>query len=187
MYQRIFLYVFRAVIVAAVITGCSSVKPVSTAERFNELVFMAYEQLSENRPHDALSTLKDAIAINKADYHAHMLEALAYEMLSEYESAIDALIVARKLDSEVREIHYNLGNNYFITDNYPAAIRSYGEALSIDDRFSEAYLNRANAYMKMKNYRLALDDYRRYQVLTNGVNANVSLIITKLEELLRKE
>ncbi len=164
-----------------IVTGCATAPHAGSRQRYEELLAAAQDGINAGRPDSALIPLKEAIQLSEADFRVHLLTGVAYEMLRDYKAAIDALLVARSLAPEVKEIPFDLGNNYFALQQYSAAVDSYSGAIRVDPTFAKPYLNRANALINLREVHEALLDYQRYQTLIPSPRADVALMISRLE------
>ncbi len=173
---------FAAAAVALSIAGCAT-SP-RDAQAYEGLLAAAQLAISSNHPDSALPDLQAAIRLNGRDYRPRVLSGTAYEMLHEYSRAARELTVARSLAPGVKEIPFNLGNNYFALGQYPAAIDAYSQAIAVDSTFSKPYLNRANAYLNLQDLGSALRDYKRYQEVAATPREDVALMIGRLEAYL---
>ncbi len=170
-----------ATITLLVVAGCATSQSSRKSQRYENLLVAAKQAMNSSRPDLALLDLKEAIQLSQRDFRAHMLSGVAYEMLHDYDEAIQALLAARSLAPGVKQIPFNLGNNYFALKQYSSAVDAYSQAIAVDPTFSKPYLNRANALVNLGDYRSALRDYRRYQELISVPRADVAQMISRLD------
>lgn len=128
----------------------------------NRLCFDGEKQRLQGNPSQAVSTLKQAIEINKSNSTAMCLLAgilndqNSAEALSYYDSTI-------KLNPKYYLAYRGLGNYYLKVKDYANAEKYYSMALEIDPaRFAPIYKNRGLVRYEQKKLGEAKKDFEKY-------------------------
>jgi tetratricopeptide (TPR) repeat protein len=94
-------------------------------------------------------------AILNANYGAAFLN------LQQMDRAKERLKIALKLDSDLPEAHYFMGNHDYFNFKTSSALRHYSKAIKLKPEYRDALYMRAAAYAEMEEYHLALRDYEK--------------------------
>ena len=93
------------------------------------------------------------------------------------------------MDDSQADVHYNIANAYFLTEQFDDALEHYRRAIALNDSKPESHYNMGNAYCKLGSYQEAVDAYTKAlesdfpaqaQVLYNLGNA--LFLLEKFEE-----
>lgn len=85
----------------------------------------------------------------------------AFLNLNQYDRAEKRIKKALKLDPDLPEAHYFMGNLLYFDFRTSAAMRHYNKAIQLNPAYRDAIYMRAAAYVEMEKYDLALRDYQR--------------------------
>ncbi|MEK6482353.1 tetratricopeptide repeat protein [Catalinimonas sp. 4WD22] len=108
-----------------------------------------------------------ASLIFKNDHKVYYHHADAFQLLGQYDMAIEAYNKAIQLASYEQHVkdfnlyYFNRANIYLKTERFQEAIDDYTKALIIDDWHIASYLNRAIAKYKSKNLSEACQDWEK--------------------------
>lgn len=105
--------------------------------------------------YERAETLQKESALLNANYGAAFLN------LKQMDEAKDRLKTALKLDSDLPEAHYFMGNLDYFNFRTSAALRHYSKAIELKPEYRDALYMRAAAYAEMEEYSLALRDYEK--------------------------
>jgi len=105
--------------------------------------------------YDRAESLQKESALLNANYGAAFLN------LKQMDKAKDRLKTALKLDSDLPEAHYFMGNLNYFNFKTGAALRHYSKAIKLKPEYRDALYMRAAAYAEMEEYSLALRDYEK--------------------------
>lgn len=105
--------------------------------------------------YERAESLQKESALLNANYGA------AFINLKQMDEAKDRLKTALKLDSELPEAHYFMGNLDYLNFRTSAALRHYSKAIKLKPEYRDALYMRAAAYAEMEEYALALRDYEK--------------------------
>lgn len=105
--------------------------------------------------YERAESLQKESALLNANYGAAFLN------LKQMDEAKDRLKTALKLDSELPEAHYFMGNLDYLNFRTSAALRHYSKAIKLKPEYRDALYMRAAAYAEMEEYALALRDYEK--------------------------
>lgn len=105
--------------------------------------------------YDRAETLQKESALLNANYGAAFLN------LKQMDEAKVRLKTALKLDSDLPEAHYFMGNLDYFNFRTSAALRHYSKAIKLKPEYRDALYMRAAAYAEMEEYSLALRDYEK--------------------------
>jgi len=83
----------------------------------------------------------------------------AFINLEQYSEATKKISKALKIDPNLAEAHYFMGNLQYFDFNINAAIKSYDEALRLKPSYRDALYMRAASYSELQKYPEALRDY----------------------------
>lgn len=142
-------------------------------ERSNRLCFVSEKLNLQNKPDDAIKTLKEAITIDGSNSTALCLMGGLYneknmqECVQYYEKSID-------YNNSCYLAYRGLGNYYLKARQYKEAASYYTKAIKINPtRFGPIYKNRAIAYMQQNAKKEARSDLADYLKHTpNAKDAN---------------
>jgi len=105
--------------------------------------------------YERAESLKKESALLNANYGAAFLN------LQQMDEAKERLKTALKLDSDLPEAHYFMGNLNYFNFKTGAALRHYSKAIKLKPEYRDALYMRAAAYAEMEEYSLALRDYEK--------------------------
>lgn len=105
--------------------------------------------------YERAEALKQESALLEANYGAAFLN------LNQMEEAKAKLKTALKIDSDLPEAHYFMGNLDYFNFKTGAALRHYSKAIKLRPEYRDALYMRAAAYAEMGDYSLALRDYEK--------------------------
>jgi len=123
--------------------------------------------------------LKKGSALLNANYGA------AFMNLKQMDEAKDRLKTALKLDSDLPEAHYFMGNHDYLNFKTGSALRHYSKAIKLKPEYRDALYMRAAAYAEMEEYALALHDYEKVLELDPNLAVakyNMAVILITNEE-----
>lgn len=123
--------------------------------------------------------LKKGSALLNANYGA------AFMNLKQMDEAKDRLKTALKLDSDLPEAHYFMGNHDYLSFKTGSALRHYSKAIKLKPEYRDALYMRAAAYAEMEEYALALHDYEKVLELDPNLAVakyNMAVILITNEE-----
>lgn len=106
----------------------------------------AYETASKSGPNSAILNANHGNALIN---------------LQQWGAAEKKLRQALKIDSELPEAHYYMGNVKYFNFNLSAAIRHYDKAIELKPEYRDALYMRAAAYAELEEYGKALGDYEK--------------------------
>lgn len=113
---------------------------------------------------DFISAEKEhSIAYNSTDNKLQTVLSYANTLsaLHKYDKAIGLYLQALKLDDDISDVHYSLGNAYYMTDHYDEAIIHYVKSLKLEKgKKPEAYTNLANALCIKNRHKEAIKCYK---------------------------
>ena len=128
----------------------------------NRLCFDGEKLRLQGKTDEAISTLKNALEINKSNSTAMCLLA---GILNDQNSS-QALEYYRKtieLNSKYYLAYRGLGNYYLKTKDYQNAEKYYTKAIEVDSsRFAPIYKNRGLARFEQKKSNIAKEDFKMY-------------------------
>ena len=156
---------------------------IALAERADQLGFesprISYHKACAlrmlNRTAEAKIILEDLINDEYDEgYRDFFHEEAAQLAITEgnYESALNHIIEALKIDKEHPKRYILAGNAYRLDGNYVDALELYDELLSKLPENAQAFIGRGDLYFDMKNYEQARNDYNASLALI-GNNENV--------------
>lgn len=105
--------------------------------------------------YERAESLQKESALLNANYGAAFLN------LKQMDEAKAKLKTALKLDSDLPEAHYFMGNFDYLNFRTSAALRHYSKAIKLRPKYRDALYMRAAAYAEMGEYSLALRDYQK--------------------------
>lgn len=108
----------------------------------------------------ALQSYEKADALNSKSALLNANQGAAFLNLKQFEEANKKLKKALKLDPDLPEAHYFMGNLLYFDYRTQAAVRHYSKAISLRPSYRDALYMRAAAYTEMERYDLALRDYQ---------------------------
>ena len=129
--------------------------------------------------YEKAESLKEESALLNANYGAAFLN------LNQFEKAKDRLKTALKLDSDLPEAHYFMGNIDYFDFKTTSALKHYSKALKLRPEYRDALYMRAAANAEMGNYDLALKDYEKVLELDPNLELakyNMAVILITNEE-----
>ncbi|MEM9051065.1 MAG: tetratricopeptide repeat protein [Bacteroidota bacterium] len=129
--------------------------------------------------YEKAESLKKESALLNANYGAAFLN------LNQFEKAKDRLKTALKLDSDLPEAHYFMGNLNYFDFKTTSALKHYSKALKLRPEYRDALYMRAAANAEMGNYDLALQDYENVLELDPNLELakyNMAVILITNEE-----
>jgi tetratricopeptide (TPR) repeat protein len=128
----------------------------------NRLCFDGEKLRLQGKTDEAISTLKNALEINKSNSTAMCLLAgilndqNSSESINYYKKTID-------LNPKYYLAYRGLGNYYLKTKDYQNAEKYYSMALDVDQtRFAPIYKNRGLVRFEQKKLELAKEDFQKY-------------------------
>ena len=111
---------------------------------------------------------------------------LAYFKNKNYSKAEQSLQKAISLNSRDVIALNHLGIIKRMQGHFEGAKQTYRQAIAIDDDYAQAYLNLGILYdMYLQDLEQALDQYQKYQTLTNSENKTVSEWIVDIERRIK--
>jgi tetratricopeptide (TPR) repeat protein len=148
----------------------------------NRLCFDGEKLRLQGKTDEAISTLKNALEINKLNSTAMCLLAgilndqNSSESINYYKRTID-------LNSKYYLAYRGLGNYYLKTKDYQNAEKYYSMALDVDQtRFAPIYKNRGLVRFEQKKLELAKEDFQKYLEQMPEAKDKVS-ILQAIEQL----
>jgi len=129
--------------------------------------------------YDKAERLKDGSALLNANYGAAFLN------LKQYEQAQNRLKTALKLDADLPEAHYFMGNLNYFNFKTSLALKHYSKAIKLKPQYRDALYMRAAANAEMGNYDLAFRDYEEVLELDPNLQLakyNMAIILIINEE-----
>jgi tetratricopeptide (TPR) repeat protein len=108
----------------------------------------------------ALQSYEKAEKLNSKSAILNANHGAAFMNLNQFEKADKKLKKALKLDPNLPEAHYFMGNLLYFDYRTQAAIRHYSQAIKLRPSYRDALYMRAAAYAEMEKYALALRDYQ---------------------------
>lgn len=139
----------------------------------NVLYHKGVQQLRNNKPDNALSSLKDAVDMGKKDAEIYNNSKLwlaeAQYQLGDYKSAAanqqDFINSVSSQDANYGLALYNAGFSLFNQQDYAQAISSFEKAVATNslsrEMTAEAYNRIGDAYYYSKNFNAAVDNYTK--------------------------
>ena len=130
--------------------------------RSNRLCFDGEKLRLQGKTDEAISTLKEALEINKSNSTAMCLLA---GILNDQNSreALDYYKKTIELNSKYYLAYRGLGNYYLKTKDYQNAEKYYTMAIEVDSsRFAPIYKNRGLARFEQKKSTIAKEDFKMY-------------------------
>ncbi len=116
-------------------------------------------------------------------WNANYLIGLCYKGMEEWDSAIEYLNIAMKLDKEQPDVYNELGIIYFNMDDIVKAIKIFGEGIDNCPEDYKLYFNRGLGYVQLGQYDIALKDVEKASIL-NTDDENIIIQKSKLKDLL---
>ena len=98
----------------------------------------------------AMQELEKVYALNN--------RANAYAALGQYQNALDTLLAALEMKSDMPELHNNLGSVYVSLNRLDDGLREYNEALRLNPNYADALFNRGCIFYRRGKYSDALKD-----------------------------
>ena len=98
----------------------------------------------------AMQELEKVYALNN--------RANAYAALGQYQNALDTLLAALEMKSDMPELHNNLGSVYVSLNRLDDGLREYNEALRLNPNYADALFNRGCIFYRQERYADALKD-----------------------------
>ena len=107
----------------------------------------------------AVRAYEKAEKLNKQSALLKSNHGAAYLNLNQFDEARTKLKSALKLDPELPEAHYFMGNLEYYEYRTSGALKHYNKALELRPDYRDALYMRAAAFAEMEKYELALKDY----------------------------
>jgi len=129
--------------------------------------------------YDKAEMLQKESALLNANYGAAFLN------LEQMDEAKVRLKTALKLDSDLPEAHYFMGNLDYFNFKTGAALRHYSKAIKLKPEYRDALYMRAAAYAEMEEYSLAIRDYEKVLELDPNLAVakyNIAVILIANEQ-----
>jgi Flp pilus assembly protein TadD len=127
----------------------------------------------------AIESYEMAQKLNDTSALLHANHGAAYINLQQYEEAEKKLRKSLKLDPDLPEAHYFLGNLEYFDFRLIAAIKHYNKAIENRPEYRDALYMRAAANAELENYAEALRDYEKVMELDPALDVarfNVAVI-----------
>ena len=111
---------------------------------------------------------------------------LAYFSLKDYDKAQQVFQQAIKRNDQDAVAYNHLGVIHRIQGEFGEANRAYQSAININSKYAQAHLNLGILYdIYLQDLKLALNQYQKYQALTNGEDKSVANWIIDIERRLK--
>jgi len=111
---------------------------------------------------------------------------LAYFKQQNHEKAQQAFQQAINQDDQDAVAYNHFGVTLRIQGEFDKASRAYQTAININSKYAQAHLNLGILYdIYLQDLKLALDQYQKYQTLTNSENKSVAKWIVDIERRLK--
>jgi len=105
-------------------------------------------------------SLEDIIEANDIE-NPDFIKPGHHLIIPEKPEAIESYKQALRIDPDLADAHYNLGNAYHGSGKYEEKIESYKQAIRINPDFKEAHYNLGNAYVRSGKYEEAIESYKQ--------------------------
>lgn len=133
----------------------------SSAYNFDILLLKANCLQKEEKFVEAESTYRSAEKINSESAILYANWSAALYNLKQYENADKKARKALKLDPNLAEANYFMGNVKYQNFSLSAALRYYNKAVKLKPAYRDALYMRAATQAELKNYSQALRDYQK--------------------------
>lgn len=111
---------------------------------------------------------------------------LAYFKQKDYDKAQQAFQQAIAHNDQDAIAYNHLGVIHRIRGEFDEANRAYQSAIKINSKYAQAHLNLGILYdIYLQDLKLALDQYQKYQTLTNSENKSIANWIVDIERRLK--
>jgi tetratricopeptide (TPR) repeat protein len=111
---------------------------------------------------------------------------LAHFNLKDYDKAQQAFQQAINRNDQDAVAYNHLGVIHRIQGKFEEANRAYQSAININSKYAQAHLNLGILYdIYLQDLKLALDQYQKYQALTNSEDKSVANWIVDIERRLK--
>ena len=162
------------------ITAKNNKNPASWTDR-------GFVLLQLNRPQDAFLSYDRALMLNSNFYEALIGKANAYNLVKDYEKALEIFDRAKKIRPQDYQVWYNRGNLLLQALNQPkSALTSFEQATQLKADFYPAWLGQGLALISLKRYPdalLALDTAKDLNPQDPFVWLNRGFVLEELGEL----
>lgn len=113
---------------------------------------------------EALADFDQAVLSGEDEQLINRGRGIAYIGLSDYESAIDCLILSlQKSNGHIEKLEYDtnfyLGLAYYKNGNYQEALDTYSSIITMDSNNEEAYFERGLSYLELGQVELSIKDF----------------------------
>jgi tetratricopeptide (TPR) repeat protein len=125
---------------------------------FHVLLLFYVLLLSVSSP--AFASGRQAGSQGRGSAERYFKAGVSYYEAGQYQQAIDAYILAVRLDPENADANYNLGMAYGSLGQYKEAIEAYKRAIRIKPDYENAYYNLGHAYSNLKQYDNSVKAFR---------------------------
>lgn len=165
----------------------SSLALAETALSSNEDDFEAWmiKADSYHKQHDfdeAIENYEKAYALNKSSALLLTNWGAALLNLKKYDAAEKKLKDAFKLDKNLAQTHYFMGNLQYANFNSAVAIKCYNRAIELNPDYMEAYYMRAASNAEKGDLIEAKNDYEKvHELAPNLVQATYNMAILNIE------
>lgn len=109
----------------------------------------------------AIQSYERAESLHKESALLHANYGAAFLNLRQMDEAKGKLKTALKLDSDLPEAHYFMGNYDYFNYRTNQALKHYNKAIKLQPEYRDALYMRAAAYAEIEEYSLALRDYEK--------------------------
>ncbi len=119
---------------------------------------------------DAITSFKKAVALETTYADAWHQLGWCYNEEGLYNEALDALKKEEMNgSSDKASNNFEMGYAYKGLKNYDDALTRFNKAIELDPNYAFAYKERGNTNFKKADYTNALDDYNKYESMTDNI------------------
>lgn len=104
-----------------------------------------------------------------------------------WDEAINAYILAIKLNAEFFWSHHSLGVCYQAISDWPSAVKAYRNAIEIDSEFVWSHYNLGDALLSSEHYTEAVDAYNQAQRLSDDLEQVANQLVKAYQQLISKQ
>jgi tetratricopeptide (TPR) repeat protein len=103
--------------------------------------------------------INKSIAANPNYVEAYMLRGDVFAKFTYFDRALKEYEIARQLNPNLAQIHYNIGNCLIHLGNKEQALESMNNAIRVDSTYVMGYFVRSSLLLDTKQYDLAIEDF----------------------------
>jgi tetratricopeptide (TPR) repeat protein/LysM repeat protein len=103
--------------------------------------------------------INKSIAANPNYVEAYLLRGDVFAKFTYFDRALKEYEIARQLNPNLAQIHYNIGNCLIHLGNKEQALESMNNAIRVDSAYVMGYFVRSSLFLDFKQYDLAIEDF----------------------------